>query len=380
MTRASMAFIAHYVENWNWLLKWRLFHFLHQKPENHVYTEWLWPIYSTAAVWEMFGHKAFDVVDNFQFDNNVRCRTVLLRNFGWQFFVPQIRNRIRERILEAVLDAQKHVEVIGLGALIKDESLTKGGEWIVQMLGDQLKTPIVHGDTLTAATVFGQITRLRQKRDAGQDESVMITGSTSKIGRAVVLLLARNGIRVKMYTLNQDRFDSIKQEAGTDGVNIEWASSLADGKNCYLWVTGKSVPRGNDLLGFIPHGADVINFAVPNPVSTHSTEHRFDLNFHEGGLLAYDGKRTDLHFTMRLRPGLTYACHAGTIVHASNHWTHHEVGQVSIEQVESVWKSALDLGFYLPPLEGKIPVRSGEKEKHFHWPFGHRHGQIEHFS
>ncbi|MFA6475869.1 MAG: hypothetical protein WCV68_00485 [Candidatus Paceibacterota bacterium] len=350
MTTRSFAFIAHYVEDWNWLLRWCLFSRLHTHPAEHFYWSWLWPIYTVAALLDMIGKKSFDVVDDFAFGKKLRGRTVLLRNFAWQFFIPQYRDRIRERILKTVLETQKFVEVIGLGALIKDESLTRGGEWIVEKLGSQLKVPIVHGDTLTAATVFEQVMALREKRGLEADDPVMVTGSTSKIGRAIVLLLAEKGIKVKMFTLSNDRFLAIKTEAGAKSENIEWASSLSDGKCCPIWVTGKSIPRGRDLLDLIPYEADVLNFAVPNPLNVSWKKTRSDLVFHEGGLLAYKPDTTSLRFTMRLRPGLTYACHAGTMVHAAMGWTHHEVGQVDIPQIEVTWKAALELGFSLPPL------------------------------
>lgn len=374
--KSSFAFIAHYVEDWNWLLKLSLFSRLHTHPAEHFYWSWLWPVYTVAALLDMFGKKSFDVVDDFNFGDKLRGRTVLLRNFAWQFFFPQYRDRIRERILKTVLATQNYVEVIGLGALIKDESLTRGGEWIVEKLGDQLKVPIVHGDTLTAATVFEQVMALRQKRGLEAGDPVMVTGSTSKIGRAIVLLLAKKGIKVKMFTLSRERFNTIKEEAGTDGTNLEWATSLSEGKNCPIWVTGKSIPRGKNLLDFVPYEADVLNFAVPNPVSQNWKGTRPDLVFHEGGLLSYRPDSTNLHFTMRLRPGLTYACHAGTMVHAAMGWTHHEVGQVDISQIEETWKAALNLGFFLPPLGEHAPAKEvgplGQlrpARKHFLWFF-----------
>jgi hypothetical protein len=54
---------------------------------------------------------------------------------------------------------------------------------------------------------------------------------------------------------------------------------------------------------------------------------------------------------MRLRPGITYACHSGTMVHAHKGWTHHEVGPVDIVKLTEVWEAATELGFFLPPIE-----------------------------
>lgn len=359
MTRKSMAFLAHYVEVWNWLLKWRLFQPLHSNPESHRYFKFLWPLYASASSLEMYQSRAFDILDHFQFGENLDCRTVMLRNYAWQFMVPQYRGLIRDRILKAVLELQDYVEVIGLGALVKDESLTRGGDWIVEALGPQLKVPIVHGDTLTAATVFKQVMSLRKERGYGPEEGVMITGSTSKIGRAVTCLLAQEGVKVTMFTLCHERFVDVRTEAGSAGSKIRWATGLSEGKSCPIWVTGKAVPRGPKLLDFVPFGADVLNFAVPNPASGKWRESRPDLSFHEGGLLAYDPEKTNLRCTMRLLPGITYACHAGTMVHANEGWTHHEVGPVDLKKAALTWEGAQKLGFCLPPLD-QGPVLSGE--------------------
>lgn len=132
------------------------------------------------------------------------------------------------------------------------------------------------------------------------------------------------------------------------GNYLKYASSVEDGTKCQLWVTGKAIPNGKRLLKIIPKDALVVNFSVPNPIPESLFHKRPDLTFVEGGLLAYDYKKTDLSFTMRLRPGITYACHAGTMVHAFMGWKHHEVGHVDLSHLPTVWKAAMDLGFFLP--------------------------------
>jgi hypothetical protein len=53
---------------------------------------------------------------------------------------------------------------------------------------------------------------------------------------------------------------------------------------------------------------------------------------------------------MRLKPGINYAYHAGTIVHASQGWTHHEMSHFDLNEIWKVWQAAIDEGFLLPPL------------------------------
>lgn len=251
--------------------------------------------------------------------------------------------------MKTVLEAQRESDVIGLGALTKAEWLTQGGQWIVDTLGDALRVPIVHGDTLTAAAVCRQLESIIGERKV--DEPIFITGATSKIGRAVVLWLARQGIDVLMFTESMERFEEIRAEAGPDVARVLRAESMEEGSKSSIWVTGKAWPGGERLLKALPKKAVVINFSVPNPIDETVFIRRPDVTAMEGGLLAYDPATTDLAFTMRLVPGLTYACHAGTMVHACKGWKHHEVGAVDLSMLTEVWQAAQELGFYLPNTE-----------------------------
>ena len=347
----KMVFIAHWVENWNYLLWW--FKFLHKHPQYRYLLIWFWPVYSLMSLVYLLGKKSFDVVDCFFFGQDegrqIIGSTILTRNFGWHFFLPNQRSKIRQRIIDAVLYAQDWgADVIGLGALTKDERITQGGRWLVEHLGDRLRIPIVHGDTLTAAAVIRQILALVEKYQI--KTPIFLTGSTSKIGRAVAIALARRGLKVQMFTTDEDRFKKIQDEAGESGGNLSWAEFLSQGSKSTLWVTGKSIPSSKELYRYIPEGGVVLNFAVPNPLSRRDFKRRKDLKVYEGGLLAYDPEKTTLRFTMRLKPGLTYACHAGTFVHAYKGWRDHEVGPVDVDKLDEVWQAAEELGFSLPQL------------------------------
>jgi predicted amino acid dehydrogenase len=332
------------VEAWNWLLWWKKE--LHREP--HRYREYtlLAPLYQSASGYYLLGKKDYDVVDRFHFNGVLNGQTMLIRNFAWHFALKGQRQKIRERILKTVIEAQKEADVIGLGALTKAEWLTQGGQWIVDELGDSLRVPVVHGDTLTAAVVCRQLESIMRARKV--DGPIFITGATSKIGRAVVLWLAGRGMDVQMFTESEKRFEEMKSEAGPDGARIRRAKTLEEGSRCSVWITGKASPGGERLLKALPKEAVVVNFSVPNPTAETAFMRRPDVSAMEGGLLAYDPARTDLAFTMRLVPGLTYACHAGTMVHAYNGWKHHEVGAVDLSMLTEVWQAAQELGFYLP--------------------------------
>ena len=130
-------------------------------------------------------------------------------------------------------------------------------------------------------------------------------------------------------------------------------------QDCKLWITGKAIPSGEKLLKHVPKEGIVLNFSVPNPLGEKALKRRPDVYVVEGGLLEYDPTKTSLSFAMRLKPGITYACHAGTMVHANEGWKHHEVGPVDISDLGKTWAAGKKIGFLLPDLP-PLPITSEE--------------------
>lgn len=354
-----IVFLAHWVEPWNWLLWWS--RDLHSNPQNHWKWIWVWPFCAVMSVIYLVGRKAYDEVDRFAFGTHW-VHTWLVRNFAWHFLLKNWQERIRGRIIQAVLAAQDHkIDVVGLGALTKAEWLTAGGAWIVEHLGDRLHTPIVHGDTLTAAAIFHRALELIKNYEL--IGPVFVTGATSKIGRAVILALVKRGLPVRMLTESQERFEQIRNEAGKDSRLITRATNLSAGHACGFWITGKAQPNGKKLLKYLPHGAVVLNFSVPDPLSERDLRRAAHIRHFDGGLMGYDPEKVKVNFTMRLTPGLTYACHAGTIVHALAGWREHEVGAVDMSVLPVVWRKALEAGFFLPPFTSYLKEISAPSGK-----------------
>jgi hypothetical protein len=114
-------------------------------------------------------------------------------------------------------------------------------------------------------------------------------------------------------------------------------------------VTGKSKPDGGALLRSIPAGATVINFAVPDPLSEWNLSRRRDITHIEGGLVQTP-PGCQMRFTMRLTPRMTYACTAGTMIHASRLWPVSEVGEVDMPRLLQIRNASDDLELDLVPL------------------------------
>ena len=75
---------------------------------------------------------------------------------------------------------------------MQNEALNGGGTLFVNKLPN-LRVRIVHGNTLTAAVILNEI-----PNHVGE---VFLTGSTSKLGRAIALYLCRKHVRVSVINL-----------------------------------------------------------------------------------------------------------------------------------------------------------------------------------
>jgi len=276
--------------------------------------------------------------------------TWIVRNLGAHYLIKSYKKIITKRIENAILEAQNQgIKVVGLGNFNKAEWINHGGLDIVENLKDKLHgTYISHGDTLSAAVVYQYGMWLKQNNY--WNKAVFVTGSTSKIGRALCLQLIKQNIKVYMYTQCKPRFDEIAAEADPSLRHLlVFCDNLNAGKDCDLWFTGKMIPHGKELISAIPKHAKIVNFAVPDPLTPKLMAQRPDLLHLDSGLLKYDTNVMDPKFTWLLPQGNIYACLGGCIVHSVLGIEEHEVGPVKIDDMDKYWNAALELGFSIPP-------------------------------
>ena len=180
--------------------------------------------------------------------------TWCMPRYAIHYFLKREHKAINGIIADAIRNAdEKGIKVIGLGALNKAENVNCGGELFVKQM-PKLKINVVHGNTLTAACILNEI-------DASTKE-VFLTGSTSKLGRACALYLARKGIDVLMLTSAKARFDAIANECDeVHRKHLKHCTSLADGKHCKTWIVGKWLAKQDQKHA--PAGTYFHQFVVP---------------------------------------------------------------------------------------------------------------------
>lgn len=306
-----------------------------------------------------FSFKGYNVEEEFEWglkslDANGQPRklrgiTLIVRNAAIDYFMPFKYRQINHRISSALLELQRrNTRYAGLAALNKAEWLNHGGVDILKLCGDKLhSTYVTHGDTMTAAVVLNLVLNLRERNF--WKHTAHVIGSTSKIGRAICLALAKRKIHTKMFTTSQERFEYIRNEAGENGCYLERIERLEQAADCDMWITGKFKPDGFELLNKIPRNAVVLNFAVPDPLTEAQVKTRPDILHLDSGFLSYDKDLVNMEFTSLLPRGIIYACMGGCVVHAAMGYQEHEIGPVNMDRLDLYWEKALEIGFRLPP-------------------------------
>mmetsp|Transcript_32149 Transcript_32149/g.91202 ORF Transcript_32149/g.91202 Transcript_32149/m.91202 type:complete len:623 (-) Transcript_32149:250-2118(-) len=295
-----------------------------------MYLAWPLTIPLMLIFW-VFG-KVF-VTDRNQL-GKLQMQTWCTPRFGFQYFLPFDQKRINRLIKDAIVKADKlGIQVIGLGALNKAEPLNGGGKQILDdILSEQeLKVRVVHGNTLTAACVLKELPE--------SVKEIFLTGSTSKLGRAIALYLSAKGTRVIMYTRSAERFAVVQSEAKPEHRHLlVHSTSFADGSSCKTWVVGTLL--GAKEQHHAPSGAFFHQFVVP-PI----TETRSDCTYGKLAAMRLPPKTLMRACEMTMERNCVHACHAGALVHALEGWDHHEVGTIDVSRIDTTWDAAMRHGF-----------------------------------
>eukprot|EP00656_Telonema_subtile_P015855 TRINITY_DN18340_c0_g1_i1.p1 TRINITY_DN18340_c0_g1~~TRINITY_DN18340_c0_g1_i1.p1 ORF type:complete len:834 (+),score=135.68 TRINITY_DN18340_c0_g1_i1:456-2957(+) len=292
-------------------------------------------------VMERFVHAGLDV------------QTWVTVGFGAMFVLaPKKVAREIEQLAGAAVD--KGVKVFGLGALCKAEFVNRNGVDVVLALDKKYpsrQTRVVHGNTLTAATVATRIDQVLAHVADAAPKHVFITGATSSIGVALAKHLVEQHVHVHALSGAPRRLAEIRAGLPADLCDYFHShSSIADGLAFSVWVIGKFDTR---VLSFMPREAVAIVFSVPSPFDAGSSkERRPDVLAVEAGVMRIRNQDPAFRggYPCGLRSDELYACHAATIVAAHSPDPQDEVGDVDPDDMTPQLNAAAALGIRLSDL------------------------------
>eukprot|EP01018_Ginkgo_biloba_P039719 Gb_32154 [translate_table: standard] len=266
--------------------------------------------------------------------NELHQESWAIPRLGFQYFLPFGREKINKLIEEAILEADKRgVKVIALGGLNKNEALNGGGALFVKK-HPNLRVRVVHGNTLTTSVLLHELPH--------EVTQVLLTGSTSKIGKAIALYLCRRRVRVMMLTSSRERFEAVKnQAAAEDQQYLVQVHDYKAGQFCKTWIIGAWATQNDQK--WAPSGTHFYQFAFPKII-----ESRKDCTYGESSALRLPEITQGVNFCENTMPRrVVHACHAGGVVHALEGYKHHEVGAIDVDRLDVVWDAALKHGFKL---------------------------------
>lgn len=309
----------------------------------HQVRWWMVPLQPLNLIWAVVCRYFFETtcIQRYQF-RGTQCATWCLPVTAHFYFMRSHREAIFEMILKAVRDADDAgVKYFGLAALNKAEWINHGGCDILARLEEHRKIRVVHGNTLTTAAVWEAIKQHTEPKD-----EIVFAGSTSKIGRALCILLAKRGNTVQMITGCQERFDKIRADAGKEaGKNLERMKMYEEARGRQHWIIGKQM-SDESIKELIPPGSLIVDFAVPHVPLEVASAYRYV----NGAAMCYSRRDTDLTFCHDV-PTTMPACLAATIIHAREDRGEHEIGEIKVEEVEAWWDRAVEHGFSLACIE-----------------------------
>lgn len=256
-------------------------------------------------------------------------------------------NAVNADILKLIKDehCKSGTRYFGLGNLNKMKQLNDNGKLLVKMIEDDAylkdkKIRIWTGDSLTAASVYNQIAEIPNLNE------FFFIGANGKVGAAVCAMFNKNKPHVKIRVLSSYQ--------GMNYPNVSYTTDLNEMAKYKVVVTGKILPAHKY--------SKAVSAALKNdtPVKT-----KFILDYtvpfieiklksapgirhvHVGLLQVNCKKFLRGHFDICMSHGENhiYPCHAGCIINCSEGKEDNEVGDIDLNNMEKMWKKALNYGF-----------------------------------
>lgn len=263
------------------------------------------------------------------------------------YIYPNRYDAVNKEIIQLIKTENKTcgTRYFGLGNLNKMKQLNDGGRVISEMVkaDPELKDKNIRvwtGDTMTSASVYNQIVEIPGLKE------VFYIGANGKIGTAVCQLILKNRPDIKITIFSS--WQSMKHP------NITYTTDLTDMLKHRVVVGGKILPGHKYAKAFKQAKETnmanktrfVLDYTVPFiPIDVKNFP---EIKHIPIGLLQVNSKsflRGHFDICMSHDQDHIYPCHAGCIMNAYEGKEFDETGDLDLDEVERMWKKALNYGF-----------------------------------
>lgn len=287
-------------------------------------------------------------VSRYLINGNKIGRIICILRTPIDYIYPSHYAAVNKDIVKLIKDQYDEcgTRYYGLGNLNKMKQLNDGGREIVKMIEEDsyLKDKNIRiwtGDTMTAASVYNQIVEIPNI------DEVFYIGANGKIGASVCELMTKRHPNMKIRVFSG--YESMKHP------NISYTTDLTEMFKYKVIIAGKIVPGHKYTKAFkeakkqnlVNQTRFVLDYTVPF-IPINSKKYFPEIQHIPIGLLQVTSKaflRGHFDICMSHEQNHIYPCHAGCIMNASEGRETNETGDISLDEMESMWKRALNYGF-----------------------------------
>lgn len=244
-------------------------------------------------------------------------------------------DRINKEMLDLIRFENKYsgTRCFGLGNLNKMKQLNDGGNLVVEMIKNDKELcdkniRIWTGDTLTTASVYKQMMAIPNLN------KIFFIGANGKIGSALVKLFLAQGIKVCIFS----KFKKLEHE------NLTYTEDLHTINQYKFILIGKSLDRAVYKKALDHNTTKRYMFDYTVPFMRIRAPHVAHVQI---GVLSVTNDQFlkgyyDICFGLHQHQ--IYPCHAGCILNLVMGRKTDEVGEINIDEIEPMWKTAESFG------------------------------------
>lgn len=293
--------------------------------------------------------KGFKIAAEYDVFGRATGYTVLILMTAEQMVSKKWLKLGKEITVRACLYAQNElgVDVIGLGSLTK--SITNEGSFLKE---NGIDVAVTHGDSYTTASGMNGIKKMKKEFQLAEP-TIAVIGAYGKIGRAMCMLLAKEGYRVIAMGRDLKPLRKI-QEEGNNSFDITTDLKEAlDKSDIAVMVTSAPYSIIDESVLEKNRAYFIYDMGQPSNLGparyNELVKSGFEIIRIDGGFEG-NSRDFDIRSWMRLEEGVMYACYVETVTQALSGDFESHVGPVNIEHVAIAKKRAQRLGFSHRPL------------------------------